>query len=205
MRAKIFIYSVIFSLVCFSCGTTKAEIVDTPETTFVNTTWSEDGGIFTTCVFSEIQSVGKMAMAGPDGFSVFEKLSKTGGERIDSSAFEYDETTCEVKLKSDADKSPNNAFHIRGVYQNPPVFVLHGNTCPDPLVLLEGKLLKAGVDYAFDVSSSRIEFKDKIDIDKTSFSVYWLTKKRECAFGNDYAKFGTEYDRLHSEWIKRYE
>ncbi|MBR4373045.1 MAG: hypothetical protein IKP49_01605 [Treponema sp.] len=205
MRTKILISSVISSMLLFSCGTAKVGFVDNAETTFVNTTMAEDGGIYTTCVFSEIQFVGKLAMDGTNDFSVYESLSKNGGEQIDSADFDYVPSTCEVVLKNEADKNARNAFHIRGVYQNPPVFILHANTCSEPLVLFEGKKLIAGTDYTFDSAANKILFNEKFDIDKSSFSVNWLTRKRVFSFGNDYDKFKDDYDKLYDEWIKKFE
>ncbi len=195
--------SVLASLVFFSCGSSKVLPVDDESTTFVNTTLSEDGGIYTTCVFSEIKFVGKMPMKSTDGFAVYDELSKTGGNQIDSSMFEYDASTGELKLKEGGDK--NTAYHVRGVYQNPPVFILHANACDEPLVLFEGKKLSRNVDYTFDSETSKLSFKNQMDIDKASFSIIWLTHKRECAFENDYGRFQAEYDKLHSEWLKKYE
>lgn len=205
MRTKIFLSSLLLSLIFSSCGTSKVEFVDNAETTFVNTTLTEDGGIYTTCVFSEVKFVGKLPMDDSNDFAVYENLSKTGGEQINPSDFEYLPSTGEIVLKNESDKSQKNAFHIRGIYQNPPVFILHANTCSEPLVLFEGRKLALGTDYSFDAASNRISFKEKIDVDKASFSVTWLTRKRVFSFGNDYAKFKDEYDRLYDEWIKKFE
>ncbi len=203
MRTKYLMISVLASLLFFSCGSSKKLLVDDETTTFVNTTLSEDGGVYTTCVFSEIKFVGKMPLAASGGFSVYDELSRTGGEQIDSSSFEYDSSTGELKLNGGGDK--NSAYHVRGVYQNPPVFILHANACDDPLVLFEGKKLVKDVDYTFDLATSKLAFRDEMDIDRASFSIIWLTHKRECAFENDYGKFQAEYDRLHSDWLKKYE
>ena len=72
-------------------------------------------------------------------------------------------------------------------------------------MLFEGKKLIAGTDYTFDSAANKILFNEKFDIDKSSFSVNWLTRKRVFSFGNDYDKFKDDYDKLYDEWIKKFE
>jgi len=194
-----------FSFVLFSCGSTKIninELLQSEDTTFVNTTYSEDGYIYTTCIFSKINFVGKLPLKENNDY---EEISKVGGKEIDSSDFDYDKNTGHLILKNNSDEKKNYAFHIIGKYENPPVFVLHGNINGIPLVLLEGKRLENCKDFDYDYENTKIKFKSKINLDESSFAVYWFTKTRECAFGNNYDKYKEEYENLIKEWYKELE
>ncbi len=187
-------------LLIFSCKSPKSVEDSQPleKRTFVETEISEDGKLYSTCVFEKLTNVTFTDYSDGNVYSLpLENIAfnkKTG----ELSAKNLPDSLAS-KIEA-AKKTKSGTFHIEGVPVRPAKFVLYLMTNSEPLVLLGGKKLDSS-EYKWSGGSHTLEMNSSFDHDEDSYKIVWLSGEGYNSLGNKTEDFEGEYKRLTDEWL----
>lgn len=191
-------FLMIFSSI--SCKSSKPVEDSQPveKTTFVETEISEDGKLYSTCIFERLTDVtftdysdGKSYPVPLENVAFNKKTGELSARNLpDSIASKIEESK----------KAKSGTFHIEGVPVRPARFVLYLMTNSEPLVLLNGKKLEPS-EYKWSKGSNSLEMPSSFDHDEDSYKIVWISGEGYNSLGNKTEDFETEYKRLTDEWL----
>lgn len=178
-------------------GMTETDaVIETEDTTFVNTKRDSSQKFFTSCVFSRITSV------------VYGEVSTRKKSAINLSDVRYNEITSEIIVPIPSGSTSDifdQVLHVEGVPVQPPEFALANieeNT--DVLVMIEGEIKINGEDYNFDPSTNRIVFLKEFDLNKTSYLISWVTEGGYNSIVNRIESHEEIYNKTVNKWFGYY-
>ena len=171
-------------------------VIETEDTTFVNTRRDSSQKFFTSCVFSRITSV------------VYGENSTRKKSKINLSDVRYNEITSEIIVPIPSGSTSDiydQILHVEGVPVQPPEFVLANieeNT--EILVMVEGEIKKNGEDYNFDPSTNRVVFLKEFDLNKTSYLISWAAGGGYNSIVNRLEAHEKIYSKTVNKWFGYY-
>lgn len=178
-----------------SCETTEAEPVagTKEETTFINTKVNADSKLYTTIVFSKINSV------------TATNIYNSKKQEISAEDCKYNSATSELKIPSTAvsGRADDYIFHIVGVPLFPAEFILANGiySKTKPAIFINGKIAEEGKDYNFNPKTNHLAFVIPLDADKDSYYFIWTTPYGRNSLSNNTDKFASQYNLLERQWI----
>ncbi len=190
---KTFIAIAIISALLMSCKSVQPEleedVIQVPEekVTSVNTSASENGKIYSVCVFNAIK---KVEIIDKDGNTL---------EEIAVKDISYSPDTTEIKLNRKI--KSDEVYKISGTYNNPPDFVVNNYTWAPPLVLFRGKKAVQGKDYLWNRQNLKIHFNTELDMDEDSYQIVWFTTNGSDVLANKDEMYKKEYETYISRYF----
>ncbi len=178
-----------------SCETTEAEPVAEvkEETTFINTKVNADSKLYTTIVFSKINSV------------TATNIYNSKKQEISAEDCKYNTASSELKSPSRAvsGRADDYIFHIVGVPLFPAEFILANGiySKTKPAIFINGKIAEEGKDYNFNPKTNHLAFIIPLDADKDSYYFIWTTPYGRSSLSNNTDKFASQYNLLERQWI----
>ena len=176
MRALPFIFMFALSTgsVIISCATTQSGggISGKEEFITLNTGKSDDGRIFTTWVFSKIESV-----------MVVDYNDRSRKMEIRKGEWSYDNETTEIKILKEIPYD-ECVVHLEGYSLFPETFVLAGcKNGGDILVIFENRLAIEGYDYKTENEGKKIVFRDDIKLTSSQWHIQYETPEGRASIG----------------------
>lgn len=189
----IIIAAAILTATFTSCESTSQE--SKSNTTYVNTKASFDGKLYSIMVFEKLTSVQARILNKNTVYEIPLKDCKYNSET----------TVLDITLPDNIPyKKSELIFSITGVAKFPAEFILANGQKSKlkPGIFLNGKLAKENVDYTFDTKTAHLVFISKVDADKDSYEINWITPYGTNAMSNKTEKLANEYKLLRNEWYR---
>ncbi len=178
--------------VFLSCVTTPLSHSVGSDYTYVNTGETEDGRIFSTWVFSGIQSI---VIVNIDDRS--EKIE------LSSDEWEYNPETTEITIKKEISFT-DYIVHAEGKGVTPDTFILNDiKPESDLLVILDSRLAIEGYDFTRDISGKKLIFRNDVDLKKTDWLIQYSTDTGGSSIGEWKPENQDQMSYIQAEHHKR--
>ncbi len=193
-RVLPFIFVLLLSTgsVFLSCATAPLSHSYGSDYTYVNTGEREDGRIFTTWVFSEIQSI---VIVNIDDRS--EKIE------LSSDDWDYNPETTEITIKKKI-YFTDYIVHAEGKGVTPDTFILDDiKPESDLLVVLDNRLAIEGYDFTREISGKKLIFRNDVDLKKTDWLIQYSTDTGGSSIGEWKPENQDQMSYIQAEHQKR--